>query len=324
MKNTIINLINSSHDNEHDKKSLESIFILYEQLQYSTDLEQMSEDIYAWLNKSFHVDNVTISLFDIQTQQKENIYIKGEEFYLDDSKALFFIINTHTDQNAIVSFNATSKTHYEILQTNYSTIESAFFLISPIVQSRILKKNFIQTQSIDSVTNVYNRQYLTKHVNKLISLTGKSYNKIHFLMISIDRFKAIIDEFDYDAGDKVLVELARVIHSNIKENDVVARLTGDEFLVSIVSTSDDHGIENIAQKIIELFALSKIVVNEQTGQTLQKTVCIGTDCFITDGEQTLDDTIKNADIALYEAKNLGRSKFKNFRQISDEDTIDLF
>ncbi len=324
MRHAILDLIESSHENEHNKKSLENIFTLYEQLQYSTDLQQMSEDIYTWLNKSFHVDNVTISLFDIQTQHKENIFVKGEEFYLDDSKALFFIINTHTDQNAIVSFNATSKTHYEILQTNYSTIESAFFLISPIVQSRILKKNFIQTQSIDSVTNVYNRQYLTKHVNKLMSLSGKTYSKIHFLMISIDRFKAVIDEFDYDAGDKVLVELARVIHSNIKDNDVVARLTGDEFLVSIVSTNDDHGIEAIAQKIIERFAQAKIVVNDETGQTLQKTICIGTDCFLTNGEQSLDDTIKNADIALYEAKNLGRSKFKNYRQIADEETIELF
>lgn len=325
MKNAILDLIKASHDDPKSVTALDNIFSLYEQMQYSQDLEQLCEDLYDWLNKSFHVDNVTVSLFDIQTQQKENIYMKGEEFYLDDSRALFFIINTHTEQNAIVSFNATSNTHYEILQTNYNTIESAFFLISPIVQSRILKKNFIQTQSIDSVTNVYNRQYLTKHVNKLISLSGKKYNNIHFLMISIDRFKAVIDEFDYDAGDKVLVELAKVIHSSIKENDVVARLTGDEFLVSIVSTSDTHGVETIAKKIIEDFANVSTVVNDTTGQTLKKTICIGIDCFQTDETQhNLDNSIKNADIALYEAKNLGRSQYKCFNQIHDEDTIELF
>lgn len=325
MKHAILDLIKSSHSNPKNVTDLDNIFSLYEQLQYSQDLDQLCQDLYAWLKDSFHVDNVTISLFDIQTQLKENIYVKGEEFYLDDSKALFFIINTHTDQNAIVSFNATSKTHYEVLQTNYSTIESAFFLISPIVQSRILKKNFIQNQSLDAVTNVYNRQYLTKYVQKLINLSGKKYSNIHFLMISIDRFKAVIDEFDYDAGDKVLIELARVIHSNIKENDVVARLTGDEFLVSIVSTSDTYGIESIAQKIIDDFAKVETVVNDTTGQTLKKTICIGIDCFKTDEIQhSLDNSIKNADIALYEAKNLGRSKFKCFNQIDDEDNIELF
>ena len=48
-------------------------------------------------------------------------------------------------------------------------------------------------------------------------------------MIGIDHFKAVIDEFDYDVGDKVLIELAKIIHSNIDEFDMVGRLNGDEF-----------------------------------------------------------------------------------------------
>ena len=61
-------------------------------------------------------------------------------------------------------------------------------------------------------------------------------------MIGIDHFKAVIDEFDYDIGDKVLIELAKIIHSNVNEFDMVGRLNGDEFLVSILNAIDKLGL----------------------------------------------------------------------------------
>lgn len=321
LKNSILSLIRNSCTNENDFNSLEKIFALYEQLQFSSNLKQMAEDIYEWLNTNYNVDNVTFSLFDMKNNKKENIFIKGEEFFLDDDKSFFFIINTHTSQNAVISFSATSKTHFTILDAQYSAIESAFFQISPIVQSGILKKNFIQANSIDSVTNVYNRQYLTEHVNKLMSLSNKNNHDVFFLMIGIDRFKAVIDEFDYDIGDKVLIELAKVIHSNISEFDLVARLSGDEFLVSILSTSNENEIISLCEKIISDFANTEIEISKEA--TLKKTICIGYEKYILD-HNTLDQTIKNADTALYEAKNKGRGSLLAFKDIKEEDNIDLF
>ncbi|WP_375723724.1 GGDEF domain-containing protein [Arcobacter sp. KX21116] len=321
LKNSILNLIKSSCNHEKDFTSLEKIYELYEQLQYSSNLKQMAEDIYQWLNRNYNVDNVTFSLFDMKNNRKENIYVKGEEFYLDDDKSFFFIINTHTSQNAIVSFSSTSKTHFTVLEAEYNAIESAFFQISPIIQSGILKKNYVQSNSIDSVTNVYNRQYLTEHVNKLINLSHTDTNDIFFLMIGIDRFKAVIDEFDYDIGDKVLIELAKVIHTNISEFDLVARLSGDEFLVSILSSDSESEIRIICEKIIEDFANAEIQINEEA--TLKKTICIGYDKFNTK-HSSLDQIIKNTDTALYEAKNKGRSSFLAFSDIKEEDNIDLF
>lgn len=321
LKNSILDLIRSSCTSTKDFSSLERIYSLYEQLQFSSNLKQMAEDIYEWLNSNYNIDNVTFSLFDMKNNKKENIYIKGEEFFLDDEKSFFFIINTHTSQNAIVSFSATSKTHYKVLEAEYSAIEAAFFQVSPILQTGILKKNYIHANSIDSITNVYNRQYLTEHVNKLISYSHKEKNVVFFLMISIDRFKAVIDEFDYDIGDKVLIELAKVIHSNISEFDLVARLVGDEFLVSILSTEDESEIRDIATKIIDDFANVEIEINESA--TLKKTICIGYDRFTTNDE-TIDKTIKNSDTALAEAKNKGRGSLLAFNDIKEEDNLELF
>lgn len=325
MKNKILELIKSSANNENDLKSLDSIYSLYEQLQYSMDIKQMAEDIYSWLNSHFNIDNVTFALFDINKNSREEILVKGEEFYLDDDLSFFFIINTHTNLNAIVSFSATSNVHYQILQEKYSVIETAFFQISPIVQSGIIKKNFIESSSLDSVTKVYNRNYLIENLTKHLTLSKNDQSQIYFLMVGIDHFKAVIDEFDYDIGDKVLVELAKVIHKNINEFDMVARLNADEFLISILSNSSKMSAVDLANKIIEEFAQVDIVVNEETNQTLKKTICIGFEVLNTDSQDNnITTAIKNADIALYEAKNKGRSQLFEFGELQEEDTIELF
>ena len=324
MKNKILELIKSSATNEDDFKSLVTIFNLHEQLQYATNIKQAAEDIYEWLNKEFKVDNLNFSLFDINKNYKEEILVKGEEFFLDDNLSHFFIINTHTSLNATVSFSVTSKVHFKIIEAKYNTIEAAFLQISPIIQSCILKKNYIESSSLDSVTNVYNRNYLIENLTSHLRLSNNKQNEIYFLMVGIDHFKAVIDEFDYDIADKVLIELAKIIHSNINEFDMVGRLNGDEFLVSILNNVNDQQAEQIAKKIISDFAEISILVNEKTKQRLKKTICIGFEVYDLNSQSTITDCIKNADIALYEAKNKGRSQFFKFSDLSDEDTIDLF
>ncbi|RXK06163.1 GGDEF domain-containing protein [Halarcobacter bivalviorum] len=324
MKNNILELVKSARTNEQDFKALENIYKLYDQIQYSSNLKQMAEDIYLWLHTNFEVDNVTFALFDIERNSRENIFIEGDEFYLDDSLSFFFIINTHTNLNAIVSFCASSKEHHDILSKQYNVIESALFQISPIIQNGIIKKNFIESLSLDSVTKVYNRHYLIENLNKQITLSKKEYKKIYFLMVGVDHFKAVIDEFDHEIADQVLVELARIIHSNISEFDMVARLSGDEFLISMLSTSNEIEVAKIADNIINDFAEIKVTVND-FGHTLQKTVCIGYDVYeTTNPSDTIDKTIKNADIALYEAKNRGRSQKFSYKDLTPDDTIDLF
>lgn len=324
MKNKILELIKSSATNENDYKSLVSIFNLHEQLQYATNIKQMAEDIFTWLNKEFNIDNLTFSLFDVKKNYKEKILVKGEEFYLDDDLSYFFIINTHTSLNATVSFSATSKVHFKILETKYDTIEASFFQVSPIIQSGILKKNFIESSSLDSVTNVYNRNYLIENLTTHLRLSNNTQSEIYFLMIGIDHFKAVIDEFDYDIADKVLIELAKVIHSNINEFDMVGRLNGDEFLVSILNNASEYQAEELAKKIISDFAEVSILIDEEKNQILKKTICIGFEVYRLNSDITITECIKNADIALYEAKNKGRSQLFKFGDLSAEDTIDLF
>ena len=322
MKIKMLELIKSACNNQIKFDALENIYTLYDQLQYSSNLNEMADSLYDWLKEKYNVDNLSFSLFDMEKNINYAVLKKGNEFFLDGELSFYFIINTHTELNAIISFAATSQKHYDTIHNNYSYIEAAFFQISPIIQNGIMKKHHIESSSVDSVTNVYNRKYLIKHIQKIISLSNTQQENITFLMIGIDHFKAVVDEFDYDIGDKVLVELAKSIHSCINDFDIVARLTGDEFLVALLNLQSTDIAQNTASRIIEQFAQSGVVVNKQTNQILKKTICIGISSYPQDSDD-INQVLKNADSFLYEAKNKGRSKYAVYKK-EEESSIDLF
>lgn len=324
MKDSIIELIRQSAFDKVAFETLDSIFKLYEQLQYSSNLNQLASDIFLWLEEEFAIKNMVFSLFDINKNNKTDILAKGDKFYLDDDLSQFFIINTHTNLNATISFCASSEEHSLFLENKYNSIEATFFIISTIVQNAILKKNFIDSASLDSVTNVFSSHYFIENLSSYLKLSNNKQNEIFLLMIGIDRFKAVVDEFNYEIADKVLIELARVIHSNINEFDIVGRLETDTFLVSILSNDDENQACEVAKKIISDFSKARVIVNEETRQTLQKTVSIGFEKFVLNSNMSLDDAIKNADIALVEAKNKGRGEFLKFSKINSSDNFKLF
>ena len=324
MRNSIIELIKQSASDKVAFETLDSIFKLYEQLQYSSNLNQLASDIFLWLEEEFAIKNMVFSLFDINKNNKTDILAKGDKFYLDDDLSQFFIINTHTNLNATISFCASSEEHSLFLENKYNSIEATFFIISTIVQNAILKKNFIDSASLDSVTNVFSSHYFIENLSSYLKLSNNKQNEIFLLMIGIDRFKAVVDEFNYEIADKVLIELARVIHSNINEFDIVGRLETDTFLVSILSNDDENRACEVAKKIISDFSKARVIVNEESRQTLQKTVSIGFEKFVLNSNMSLDDAIKNADIALVEAKNRGRGEFLKFSKINSSDNFKLF
>ena len=324
MRNSIIELIKQSASDKVAFETLDSIFKLYEQLQYSSNLNQLASDIFLWLEEEFAIKNMVFSLFDINKNNKTDILAKGDKFYLDDDLSQFFIINTHTNLNATISFCASSEEHSLFLENKYNSIEATFFIISTIVQNAILKKNFIDSASLDSVTNVFSSHYFIENLSSYLKLSNNKQNEIFLLMVGIDRFKAVVDEFNYEIADKVLIELARVIHSNINEFDIVGRLETDTFLVSILSNDDENQACEVAKRIISDFSKARIIVDEENRQTLQKTVSIGFEKFVLNSNMSLDDAIKNADIALVEAKNKGRGEFMKFSKINSIDNFKLF
>ena len=168
----------------------------------------------------------------------------------------------------------------------------------------------------DQLTGAYNRRFFHKHIAKEIAQIKRSYfnpkegapPKIGFIMLDMDHFKQVNDVHGHDAGDRVLVQLVKIITDTSRESDLVVRWGGEEFIV-IVNAVNLQEIQKLADRIrINIAAHSFDIGN---GKTLNKTCSIGISSypFIENKPDVLswEQTLNLADIALYAVKNNGRN-----------------
>lgn len=322
MQNKLIDLVKETLLYSEKITILENICELCENFRFHSSLDDMIQSLYDWFYKHYNITNMMFATHELEKDINCIIFQKGEQFSLDDPLSFYFIINTNTEVNAVVTICADNEKHYNEIYENNKYLDTLFFQITPVIENAILRKLYLEQASIDSVTNVYNKEYLLEYIHKKVILANDEEDVITFMMIGVDRFKAVIDEFDYAIGDKVLIELAKVIIGTVKSQDIVARLIGDEFLVAILHTDNIDKIKMKAQTIIDKFSNVEVVVNEQTHQILKKTICIGISSYPKDGN-TIDEAIKNADKFLEEARHKGRGSYAVYEKDA-ESSIDLF
>ena len=166
----------------------------------------------------------------------------------------------------------------------------------------------------DSLTGLPNRSFFSQLLSQGIAESKRYERCFALLFLDLDRFKIINDTLGHDAGDELLKEVARRLTEALRETDTVARLGGDEFVVLLPEMNDEKQLSAVAKKILSTVGRPFHLA----GQDLRVTVSIGISVFPTDGEdeQTL---VKNADIAMYHAKEGGKN---NFCFYSDELSAD--
>ena len=157
----------------------------------------------------------------------------------------------------------------------------------------------------DSITDLPNRTLFRDRMTRALVHAQRNTRRVALLFLDIDHFKTINDTLGHDAGDELLIAVARRLETCVRKNDTVARLGGDEFTAILENIDDADDAAAVAQKIVDTMSRSFRL----EGQELFVTVSIGIALFPTCG---LDPAtlIKNADTALYSAKDNGRSCFK--------------
>ena len=157
----------------------------------------------------------------------------------------------------------------------------------------------------DSLTNLPNRALFRDRMTRALAHAQRNARRVALLFLDLDHFKAINDTLGHDVGDELLISVARRLETCVRKNDTVARLGGDEFTAIIENIDNADDVAAVAQKIVETMSRSFRL----DGHELFVTVSIGIALFPTCG---LDPAtlIKNADTALYSAKDNGRSCFK--------------
>jgi diguanylate cyclase (GGDEF)-like protein len=305
------------------KVKMDSLFSLVEWLESDyTDFDKFFSKIAMWLSKEYKIRHVKIAIHNKSTENIIVVFHKGKEFDINDDLVFTNHIELDDFENVFFSFCADNNEHQEFLYNNISQISLIIHTIRHSIQNAVLYKESKENSLKDHITGLYNRVFLVEHLHKMLPLALREGKQIAFLMVGIDHFKAVVDEFDYKIGDRVLIALANTLKKNIRESDLVVRLDADEFLVVLANVKDEDSTIAVALKLIQKFSEVEVDVNVYSGQKLKKTICVGISMYPNDST-SIDQILKNADISLYEARNLGRSKVLRFHK-EQEGMVDLF
>ena len=350
----IDNQINPLDDSKEIVLNLSNLY----QFKKEIELDNTKEEIYNRLSEifmnQFKISNFSFVEIDVSKQKMNTIKEVGHTFYckhnIENEPHLCRAARTKNDvistqyHSTCPYFKEKNKFHYcissdiskdiyliinfifnteeelDYLKGKISYIKSYINESAPSIEVKLLMEALQQSAFKDGLTGLYNRKFLEEHTKKLIPQALRDNFNIGVLLLDMDHFKAVNDEYGHDIGDKVLKELSRILNETVRESDIIIRYGGEEFIVLLVNVKTENDALEVANKI--RMRVSENEIDVYAGSKLRKTISIGLSMFPNDSK-SLDSVIKNADIALYEAKSKGRNKVIRFQseQIS---SVDLF
>ena len=159
----------------------------------------------------------------------------------------------------------------------------------------------------DELTGLLNRTAFQEQLAHAIRQSQRHGRAIAVLFIDLDRFKNINDTLGHDAGDRLLQEVARRLHSCLRESDTLARWGGDEFVATLEEFDSANDVALIARRVLETLAIAYLVDDRE----LVITASVGISAYPDDGHDA-QSLLKAADIAMYRAKEAGKNNFQYY------------
>lgn len=157
----------------------------------------------------------------------------------------------------------------------------------------------------DPLTGLPNRSLLADRMHQALHFADRYGGRVAVAYIDLDMFKQVNDRFGHKAGDRLLVEAACRLQTCVREADTIARIGGDEFVIVFYDQSGEHSTANVMQRILDSIAEPI----DFDGCTVTPSCSIGFAAYPDDGRDA-DTLLRNADTAMYRAKELGRHNFQ--------------
>ncbi|TCJ89124.1 sensor domain-containing diguanylate cyclase [Cocleimonas flava] len=195
------------------------------------------------------------------------------------------------------------KSNREVRKLNYSLSKD---IEKATAKLRATNRYLYKMSSNDHLTKIANRRFFEDSVNKIIARKGKE--NVGIIVIDVDKFKFINDEYGHEAGDLALKHIATIMKESTRSKDIPARLGGDEFVVYINNCTDD-----VMLKIAE--NLRKNVQDQPIlweGTSIPLSLSVGTVNCPAMVAKSLDQLLKFADEAMYESKEAGRNHVSSY------------
>jgi diguanylate cyclase (GGDEF)-like protein len=196
--------------------------------------------------------------------------------------------------------------HGDKIQVGASTVLK--FSSSQDLLDDAFEREMYRSALRDGLTGVYNKRYFQERFEAEFRFATRHRAPLSLIMLDIDLFKTVNDTYGHLAGDRVLEQLAYRVQGTVRQEDVVARFGGEEFVIICRGTDQAQALA-LAERI--RFAVAALEVAHE-GITLKVTVSIGVAGFPDLQATTPEQLIEAADSALYAAKNTGRNRVKTF------------
>jgi diguanylate cyclase (GGDEF)-like protein len=171
----------------------------------------------------------------------------------------------------------------------------------------------------DPLTGLPNRLYLRDRVERAIAgVRRNDQRQFALLYLDVDRFKVINDSLGHLAGDQVLQEVSRRLGECVRDPDVVARLSGDEFAILLEDVPVPQTACKVAQRVLEALQLPLVVNDHEIHPSASIGIAIGDQRY-----RATDELLRDADVALYRAKSAGRHRFVLFDESLQRTAMDV-
>lgn len=218
----------------------------------------------------------------------------------DNSTWIDNILKLNSEKRIVSILHPTTKTT-KVFNVSIVELEDEQYLISLTdISDTILKQIQLENKSThDKLTGAFNREYFESHKNLIINEYTKENHLLIFSILDIDFFKKVNDTYGHDIGDKVLKQFVQIIQNSSRNDDLVIRWGGEEFILLLKINSIDN-----AKKVLE--NIRKTIAQISFEKVEHITCSIGATVYREN--ETIEDSFKRADKALYEAKNSGRNK----------------
>jgi diguanylate cyclase (GGDEF)-like protein len=170
-----------------------------------------------------------------------------------------------------------------------------------------MEQNLKKMSLFDPLTGLANRTLLLEHLENALARAARNSRQIAVIFIDLDNFKAVNDTLGHHAGDELLVNVGQCLKACLRDEDIIARVGGDEFVVVLSSESEKEGTTRIASRLIQSIAALVYRVDDEKVVSAS----IGIAVYPENGRD-VDTILKNADSAMYLAKKNGKNCFKYF------------
>jgi diguanylate cyclase (GGDEF)-like protein len=265
----------------------------------------------CWLGVPLKVDEATIGVVVVQSYDPSVSYGAAERELLS-----FVALQI---ANSIYRRRSAAALHMANLRLEHRVEERTRELRAEIARREQMQQQLHHQVMHDPLTGLPNRGYLRERLDTILAnIQQEPQRRCALLYLDIDRFKVINDSLGHLAGDEFLKAIAMRLLTHVREPDMVARLSGDEFAILLEDIEVTATATAIADRVLQAVGTPLRI----SGKELEPSISVGIAC----GDSSYldaDELIRDADMALYQAKQLGRKRFAVFDEALAKDMVDV-